>query len=264
MLFKRYAGRGQANVISLMILLAATLTVALALYAYFTGVYARQSEKQSLYDVYSKYANNINIYLEVYMTSNESNQYQYCAMVSVVNGLGDPMTLYLTILPVAPGTGGLSVDPFINETPVFQGDRELYAWIAADGDRDGVVELYNSINFSKHTEEFEYIPSCMELYYRYANHYLYGLSPQNYSASDILVSIEGPTLLDVAREEVPGLQDSIIVPTWRVTLPGFGRESLYFFLVSPHNPGQLSIVAAFDNPLNGKLVMFTVQPVNVK
>lgn len=261
--------RGQANAISLMILVAATLTVALALYGYFTGMYAHQGEKQSLYDVYSMYSNNIDIYVEVYTSGNSSGVHQYCTMISVRSNVGDPIRLYLTLLPVGTGTSGLSVDNSIVVTPVdYTGVapvRELYVWLAEDLDGDGIVELLNTSN----TIEFENIMSCTDLYNYYTRGMLHGLPlPSDvdvrdigFYASNITVFLEGPSLLESARADVGGVPSDLAVPLWNITLQPFEKKSVYFFMASPVDPGQLSVVGAFKNPVNSKYVIFSVQSI---
>lgn len=261
--------RGQANVISLMILVAATLTIALALYGYFTSIYAQQGTRQSLYDVYSQYSNNINIYVEVYLTSNVSNEYQYCTMISVVNRAGDPMRLYLSILPVGTSVAGLSIDDSILAIPVdYTGPaptRKLYAWLVEDINRDGIVEMLDGIN----SIEFDNIMSCSDLYDYYVANNLNGLPLPNdvdvndigFYASNITVFLEGPSLLETARSQVGGVPNDLAIPFWNITLQPFEKKSLYFFMSSTVEPNQLSVVGAFKNPVDGKYVIFTIQSI---
>lgn len=261
--------RGQANVISLMILVAATLTIALALYGYFASIYAQQGARQSLYDIYSQYTNNINLYVEVYLTSNISNEYQYCTMISVVNRAGDPLRLYLTILPVGTSVGGLSIDNSIIATPVdYTGPaptRKLYAWLVEDANGDGIVEMLDGVN----TIEFNNIMSCADLYDHYAANNLNGLPlPSDvdvdnigYFASNVTVFLEDSSFLDIARARVGGIPDNLAIPMWNITLQPFEKKSLYFFMTSPVEPNQLSVVGAFKNPIDGKYLIFTVQSI---
>lgn len=262
--------RGQANAISLMILVAATLAVAIALYGYFTGIYARQGVEQSLYNTYSTYSNHISVHVEIYTSSNVNGEYQYCTMVSVANRAGDPLRVYFSLLPVAQGTGGLSVDSSIIATPVDytnpgQPARQLYAWIANDIDGDGIVELLNNTN----SVEFENIMSCKDLYNLYESGELWGLPlPPDadvrglgYYASEIDTSINGPSLLDAARSSVGGLPDDMAVPFWGITIQPLQKVNLYFFINSPQDPGVLSIVVAFKNPVNGNLLIFDVETI---
>ncbi len=263
--------RGQANVISLLIIIAAVLSVALALYAYYVGVFSHQSAQRSLIDTLSTYTAKTRITLESYVTNTSGGEYQYCVLVSVVNNGGDTLRAYFSLLPVAPGTNVLKVDPSFNRVPVDYESpvpirREL-VWLAEDIDHNGAIDLLGSggVEYNGSVS----MPTCSTIYKDYSNDKVHGLDlpPEaqvhglGFYANRTLTSINGPSLLEVARINGLTLPNDTAVPFWNFTLPGFGKVEFLMFMTSPVEVHELSIVGAFMDTQNGDLIIYVVNPV---
>ncbi len=263
--------RGQANVISLLIIIAAVLAVALAMYSYYVNVYASQSEQRALIDLVASYTTNTRIVLESFMQNATGGEYQYCIMASIVNYGGSPVKAYFSVLPVAPTPTSLVVDPAFSRVPVdYQAAtpvrREL-VWLAEDIDRNGAIDLLGSSGVEYNGSIS--LPTCSQIYDDYKNYRVSGLSlpPEaqepglGFFANITLTGINGPSLLEVARSQGIELPNSAAVPFWNFTIPAFGKVEFFAFITSPVQVGKLSITGAITNPTNNNLIIYVVYPV---
>lgn len=270
------ARRGQAEPITVMILVSATLVVALLLYAYFTGLYAGQQKTISLVDVLATYASGLVVRQEsglVYQDP-DTGDYAYCYVVSIANGIGDPLRAYFTLLPGVPGGNGIiTVNEYYLYVPVlYLGtapvERSLHAWIVEDIDNDGVVEAVGQDPATGNlTIAFERIPSCRDLYANRTD--LNALKPlllppeaddptYGFQATKIMLSPNGPSLQEALNITIANPPNAL-VPAWNVTVPPRGKVSLLFSTYSPVELTQQSIVGLVQ--YEGKLYVFVTVPV---
>jgi len=240
--------RGQAEPLTVMILVSATLIVALLLFSYFTGIYRGQQVQMGLVEMLGVYSNRLSVYVEASLTGESVNgDSLYCDVVSIVNTGGDTLRVYLTILPLARSGTSYIVTSDILYVPVDYNSpysavplRTVYIWILNDTDRDGVVELVGSDGAGGLTVVSETVPSCQELYDRFLAGTLYDLPlpPDSddpnlgYEASRIMLSPGGLSLQELAALMVPDAPDTLYVPMWNVTVPPSGKVQLYLYTMS--------------------------------
>ncbi len=258
--------RGQAEPITVLILVSATLVVAIALYSYFTSVYAGQQRAMSLVDTVAAYAGGVRVYQEAGLSYVDpgTGDYAYCYMVSLVNRMGVPATVYVTLLPGSPGPdGALRPSPLVLEVPVaYIGDtpveRRLHVWLAADRDRDGVVEVVGQDNTGAYVVAFETVPPCRGLYANRTN--LAALNPlrlpldaddpnYGYNGSRVFLSIDGLSVTEALRLLSPDAPEEAYVPAWNITLGPGEKTQLLVFAWSPEEMEQASLVllAKYDD-----------------
>ncbi len=241
------ARRGQAEPISVMILVAATLVVAIGLYAYFTGVYAGQSQRISLVDAIANVASGVSMFEEAALINRvqATGDYTYCYVVSIANSLGNPIAVYITLLPGAPEPNGIiNVNDLYLYVPVYYlgtapYERRVHVWLVEDYDRDGVVEVLGQDPTTGALQvAYNTTPSCSELYENKDN--LANLKPlllprdaddpnYGYNGSKVYLSIEGLSYTEYVRAMVPGAPANLYVPLWNITLPANGKVSILVF-----------------------------------
>jgi len=251
--------RGQAGPVSVMILAAATLVVALALYAYFTGVYAGQQRALGLVDLVAAYSSGVGVFEEASLSYADpgGGGYAYCYIVSVVNRMGGPAYFYVALLPGAPGPGGaVSVNPQFLLVPVLYSgtapaERTVHVWLAVDEDRDGVVELVGSDANGARVIAWETVPPCRDLYENRNN--LNVIRPLvlpteaddpyfGFNGSRVYLRVDGLPLSESLRVAVPGAPASVYVPMWNVSLGAGEKASLLVFAWAPEPLESASLV----------------------
>ena len=271
------ARRGQAEPITVMILVSATLVAALLLYAYFTGVYSGQQQKMGLMDVMASYSSGLVIREESGLVYRDpaTGDYAYCYIISVVNGLGDPMRAYFTLLPGLPGANGILTvnDAYLYVPVLYLGtapvERSLHAWLVYDVDRDGIVEVIGQDPVTGgRVVAFDTVPSCKDLYANRTD--LNALRPlllppeaddptYGFWASSIMLAPDGPSLQEALNITVAN-PPRALVPAWNVTVPPRGKVSLLLFAYSPVELTQQSVVGLFR--FNDRLYVFAAVPVS--
>ncbi len=271
------ARRGQAEPITVLILVSATLALALLLYAYFTGVYSGQQQQMNLADVMASYAGGLVVREETGLSYRDpaTGDYAYCYIISVVNNLGDPLRAYFTLLPGIPGANGILTvsDLYLYMPVLYLGtapvERSLHAWLVYDFDRDGIVEAVGQDPATGSlVVAFDTIPSCKYLYGNRTD--LNTLKPlllppeaddptYGFLATRIMLSPDGPSLQEALNITVAN-PPRALVPAWNVTVPPRGKVSLLLFAYSPVELTQQSVVGLFR--FSDKLYVFAAVPVS--
>lgn len=159
--------RGQANLVTIAILVGATLVMALALLSYFTGQAGRASEERGLSDYLATLSYSIDASIVARYSSSAGDYIGYCFVVQVSWAQSTPIRLYLTVLPasrVSPSF--IDVDTVLlkrvpRDIVINPGSpvQTVYVYLVSDVDADGLVELVGRNNIVV----AEYLPSCYEM-----------------------------------------------------------------------------------------------------
>jgi hypothetical protein len=257
----RAARRGQASAVSVAILTAAVLALALALYGYFTGHASRAYAEEALVNVYSDYSQAILVHLEASYINTSTPVRTGCYIVSINNMAGSPLTIYLTVLPASPGTQGLpSLDPAIARIPVDTlDDNESRVFIYGfwDANGDGIVDVVarNGSAFPGNP----WLPTCDQLYeMSYGEKASTTLSYLTVQPSKVMVSLQGTSLSDLTEAQGVSLP---YLPLWNVTLKPNGKISLFIYTEQYGDPQSLSLAVFFQFTDKYYLVSLTNLPV---
>jgi len=266
--------RGQAEPLTVMILVSATLVVALLLFSYFTGVYRGQQTSMGLVEYIGLYSNRLTVYMEAGLTGESpSGDYLYCDIVSLVNMGGDPLRAYVTVLPLARSGNYYTVGEEILYAPVdYQSPyapvpiRTVYMWLLNDTDGDGIVETLGTGPGGGLEVVWETVPSCTTIYDAFTAGTLYdlALAPESddpnlgVEASKIMLSPEGSSLADLVRMLVPAAPDNMYVPLWNITVPAGGKVQLYIYTMSqvPQDQRALAVMVLYE----GRYYLALLQP----
>ena len=241
----RLARRGQGEAITLMILVSATLVLALMLYAYFTGVFSARQEEQMIADAVASYTSGIRSQV-IYSAENATDgTYLYCTMITLSNMGGDIMRPYITVAPGTPGGTLLNLSTNVYRVPVDYTInppmRDVYIFVADDIDRDGIVELVGSTTGGLVVAS-ENIVSCQEIY-----------SNSTIKANDYKpIIITGETVvLDLASgfkyselvSEKTGIDPgTVILPLWSFLMNPADELTLYIYIESPVPLSDISLL----------------------
>ena len=238
--------RGQANVVSLMILISVTLALAVALYAYFTGMYGQQAVQQSMLQVQATYATSIIVNLQTYSNaSTAAGARLYCGVVSLKNIGGQEYRPYVLIIPGAPGATTLIVESSIERVPldyaVSPPRRDVMLWFAKDFDQDGIVDMVAGSPGAYHIA-LNRTANCTEIYNN-ATLKSDDLDPQLIEASRIIVDpATGLTLLELVKQAWQAAPDDFTVPAWPIPLRPGELASIQYYVESPVNLNSLTLV----------------------
>ncbi|MCE4624886.1 MAG: hypothetical protein F7C35_03365 [Desulfurococcales archaeon] len=250
--------RGQANVITLMILISITVALALLLYAYFTGVYTKQSTTEEKINLISTYSTSIKVTVEAFTNGTNTstmNKYIYCGMLTLHNKAGSILRPGVTIVPGLPGPNGIiQFSPVIQFVPIdyttVPPTRTLIIWYAEDYDHNGTVDLVGGEPDGPYVQVSNGILSCTQIY---NNATLktdpdYSLRPTRVLANNIVIDI--PTdfkMLEMIKKAYPTAPDDFQLPVWFIPLDASQSRSLYFYIESPRpiNGLTLLIIAEF-------------------
>ena len=227
--------RGQANIVTVAILVGATLAMALALLSYFTGQASRASEERGLSDYLATLSYNIDTTI-VARYSYAANDYTgYCYVVQVAWTQSTPVRLYLTVLPASRVSPELvNVDTNLlkyipRDIVINPGSPEqsVYLFLVSDVDADGIVELVGKGN----TVVSEYLPSCYEIYEMLTNGtlQLYEILPINTPMENLYLT---PDITLKAFADQAGI--SYEVPVWSLEFSIDERvRDLFIFIKVP-------------------------------
>ncbi len=137
------AGRGgQGVAVSVAILTAATLVMALAMYSYFTSHYAESSLESKLELVKTRVLGSISFSI-THSTSIQTGSYWTGCYVAKVHNRGDSyLTIYYTVMPVETLGISLLIGSNITVIPVDQhtGDQTVFVYLLGDKDLDGLID----------------------------------------------------------------------------------------------------------------------------
>lgn len=247
------ARRGQAPAISVAILTAAVLVLALALYAYFSGYYSILNRKQALLDFIGSASSSVDGYIEYYTSNVSGGYYVYCYIVSLRNSnAGSPLALYVSVLPVSrSASGSIVVSSLLSRVPMDLAasppSRSVYVFNFTDYDADGIVELVGQYSNGTLVPliDFAGSPSCSELS---ANATLLQTDLNPVYADPSTVYLDPDNSITVYARGA-GLESLPSLPLWKLTLPPLGKVSLFILVSSPESVdyASLAIFVVFDN-----------------
>lgn len=254
------ARRGQANVITLMILISVTIALALMLYAYFSGAYARQSLVEQRVQLVATYSDNIWVNIETFSNATDSNvtgtSYVYCGVFTLSNRGGSTLRPTITILPGAPEADGLfhpsrAISRFPIDYSSLPLKRGLLVWLLKDQDTDGIVDMLAGQPDGPYRIVLNRTASCLEIY---SNSTLKlpqnSLYPTNIQAKDIILDpVSELDLLTLVKKVYPAANQSFYVPAWPFTLDPGESATIYFYAESPVPLRSLTLVvtAPYEN-----------------
>ncbi|MCE4620970.1 MAG: hypothetical protein F7B95_00840 [Desulfurococcales archaeon] len=213
---RRYSSRrrGQANLVTIAILVGATLVMALALMSYFTGQASRASEERGLSDYLATLSYSIDTSIVARYSYTTTDYTGYCYVVQVAWAQGTPIRLYLTVLPasrISPNTVNVDTDllKYVPRNVVVNPGspiQTVYLYLVSDVDADGIVELVGKGN----TVVSEYLPSCYEMLTNETLQ-LYELSPINTPMENLYLT---PDITLEAFASQAGI--SYEIPVWNL------------------------------------------------
>ena len=246
-MFRLRARRGQASAISVAILAAATLALAIGLYAYFTGHAARAGAQSALLDKLAAYTDNIDVYVNVYTSNSTGNVYLYCYSVTVTNAAGADLRIYYTVLPVARvDAQTVAISRAIERVPldetVTPPSQTVFSYLLSDYDQDGIVEIVgeNAAGNLVAVGGDPTMPSCIDIFNNdtiKALDFPYTPVP----ADSVYLVVGGPSLQEEAQLQV-NVTTALQVPLWERLVPSMGKVDLYIYVESPVRLDKLSFV----------------------
>ncbi len=250
--FKRVSGRfkwrrGQANVITVLILVGVTVVMALMLYAYFSNIYVTQSERQAVLNAIASYATSLQA--TVIYTGNStpvSGVYLYCAIVTLHNNGFETLSPYVSIVPLGPSLNGLPgfssaieyVPMNYNVTPPVQTG---FAWVLSDIDADGIVEMLGGTP-GNYTIASQTVLNCNQIYSN-ATVKADSLATTLLGGRDIIMDPQTQfTLLDDIKARVPTIPDTFSLATWKLVLQPGQTVNVYLYVESPVQIPDLALM----------------------
>ncbi len=265
MLYRRAPRSGQANVISLLILVSITVTLAIGLYAYFTGLFASQSENQAVLNGIADYATGLQV--TVLYTSNytaSTSDYLYCVIVSLHDIHGNPLHPYVVLLPVDSTVNNLlwfnsSVRYVPVNTAINPPVNTEYAWQLEDADKDGIVEMLGG-SITSPIIASQTVLSCSDIYANSSVTQIQ-LSYTETPAGKVILNPTGPiTLNDQLAKALGTTPSNYNLISWGLPLNGtLNTVNLYFYIDSPVPLSRLDLVVFA--PINDKLYYASSTPV---
>lgn len=246
--------RGQASPISVMILIAATLVLALAIYAYFQARVTIVQEERLLLREVAATASMIDYSVVSWSIDNTSAPIIACYTVNLVN-VGDvAKKFWVTVLPLdrMPSgyyvpNNGISIIPMDQDTTT-QG-LNLYFYYFNDTDNDGIMEVVGNGGVVL----FETSPSCSALRGN-ATAYTNRLPTEAVSPDSIKLSTDSPPLSESARV-IAGVTMNKDIPFLAITLDPRETVVLFFFVEARDHDATLPIYIPL--PENLYLGVFT-------
>ncbi len=254
------ARRGQANVITLMILISVTIALALMLYAYFSGAYARQGLVEQRVQLVATYTDNVWVNIETFSNITNSNvtgsSYVYCGVFSISNRAGTTLRPTITILPGAPEADGLfhpdrAIARFPIDYSAIPHKRGLLVWLLEDQNTDGVVDMLAGFPDGPYRIVFNRTVPCIDIYRnstlkRPQN----SLLPLNVMAKNIILDpVSELDLLTLVEKVYPAANQSFLEPAWPFTLDPGESVTIYFYAESPVPLKSLTLIvmAPYEN-----------------
>lgn len=242
--------RGQANLVTVTILVGATLVMALALMSYFTGQANRASEERGLSDYLATLSYSIDASIVARYSYTTTDYTGYCYVVQVTWTQGTPIRLYLTVLPASRiSANSVNVDTDLlkyvpRDIVVNPGSpvQTVYLYLVSDVDTDGIVELVGMSNMVV----LEYLPSCYEMLTNETIQ-LYELIPINIPMENLYLT---PDITLKAFADQAGI--SYEIPIWNLEFGADeGVRDLFVFIKVPTgidaNGLNLLFLGVFNN-----------------
>ncbi len=233
--------RGQATPISVAIMIAAVLVLALGVYSYFQGRASQVEEERLLKVEVAITASMIDVNTISWSSDSSASPTVICYYVDVIN-IGDATKVFwLTALPIAREPTGyymptpnISLIPMDQDTPLD--GLNLYFYNFTDIDGDGELEIVGVGGLVL----YEVPPACGDI--RGNATTLNARLPTIQVAPDtVMLSIEPPSLAELASTVV-GVNMQKDLPVLRLQLqPGQTETLLIFIQVDDwDNPGDIS------------------------
>ncbi len=251
-----YARRGQASPITIVILMAVTIAIGLALFAFFNSIASEARLQQSITATVFSVAKSINATLVLKESDESTAPAVYCYTINITNLAGGQLRFGITLLPVYRlgqsiyFDDAISIVPIHSSTPPGGEDRGLNVrlFYLADSDRDGLVNLVGAGGLSLG----ESLPSCRTIYSD-VNYWDNAVPPTVYADySDIIVmpdNVEMRVLLDGS-----GYSYYPKAPIWVVSV-GPGEALTIKFVVAMNDPANPTIPI----PLDAASLLVTVE-----
>ncbi len=229
-----------------MILVSATLVLALMLYAYFTGIFAQQRTEQLVTDLVASYTTGISSQTILIMSNHTvSGEYLYCIMVSISNNGGDVMKPYFTVIPGVPGVNIVDLSNYADRVPIdytySPPKRDVYVYLAYDYDQDGIVDLVGTSGGSR-VQASPNIESCLAIS---SNSTIKNndFKPVNVQGTQIILDLESKFTYSALASQVTGLSENVIyLPLWSITLEPASYQTIYIYVESPVPLDKLTLL----------------------
>jgi len=216
----RRGRRGQASPLTVVILMAVTIAIGLAMFAFFTNVANQARMQQGATAAAFSVANSLQATIVLKESDESAAPAVYCYTLSISNMGGSDVRFGLTVLPAYRMGQNFYFDPLISIIPIHSatlpGNEDaglnVRLFYLADIDGDGLVNLVGNAG----VDLGEALPSCRETY---VNTVYWGnaVDPTLYVDYANLKLVEGFSLSDMLENS--GFAYYPKAPLWIETLP---------------------------------------------
>ena len=224
----------QRVAVSVAILTAATLVMALAMYSYFTSHYAESSLESKLELVKTRILGSISFSI-THSTSQQAGSYWAgCYMVKVHNRGDSHLTMYYTVMPVETLGASILIGGNVTVIPVDQytGDQTVFTYLLGDVDLDGLVDTIGYSNGTQIKLEPSPLDDCSLVA---VNDTLRGLAiPPSEYAGPVSIIMEDLTIEELLVPVNTSLSHPL--PLWRLSLEPGESIHLLLALATPSGP----------------------------
>ncbi|MEB3759221.1 MAG: hypothetical protein GSR81_00030 [Desulfurococcales archaeon] len=242
---KRLRRKGQGEAITLMILVSATLVLALMLYAYFSGIFSARQQEQIIADIVASYTTGIRSQVIYSAENTTSGTYLYCTMITLSNMGGDTMRPYISVVPGTPGGPLLNLSSNVYRVPIDYTVnpplRDVYVFVADDIDEDGVVELIGSSAGGLVVASENIVP-CQTIYANAtikANDYKPIIITGDTVTLDLATGFKYSELVSEKTSVDPG---TVVLPLWSFLMNPAEELTLYIYIESPVPLSDISLL----------------------
>jgi hypothetical protein len=242
----RLAPRGQATPITVVILVAVTILLALGVFLLFQGEASQLTQRITLNTIILNTASSLRVTFASTQSDLSTAPSIYCFVVTFTNVGGGPMTYYVTVLPLNKIGTSYFTDNLSAVYPVKVGavtledGLNLRPYILADIDGNGLVNLVGSDpnNPAVLVSLTELMPPCRTIYSD-SNLWNSYVRPSIVVPASRIMIVEGFSLKDLY--DGLGAQYYPEIPLWRIEL-GPGESYTMLFVIAlddPNNPGAI-------------------------
>ncbi len=257
----RHARRGQATPITVAIMIAATLALALGIYAYFQGRATQVEEDRLLSLEIANTASMIDASTISWTSDDLASPTVLCYYVDVMNIGDQDKVFWLTVLPIARQasgyympTGNISLVPMDQDTAA--NGTNLYFYQFTDSNGDGEMEIVGQGGVLLYPVP----PACGDIRGN-ATTLNNALAVRWVNPGSIMLSKDPPDLVELAQR-VAGVAMAKDIPVLRLRLAPGEVTTLFIFIQvddwdSPTdiNPVPESLYLAVFTEFNGRMYM---------
>ena len=201
---------GQGVAVSVALMTGLTLALGLALYSYFTAHYSKSAYEERIDIIKTRLASVLEYALVYHSSGSMGGLEVACSMMKLYNNGDQPLTLYITVLPLQTTFNSITVTPDIARYPIDQstGDTTAYMYEVKDADADGIKDIVGSDIIPLTT-----LSSCSN-FISDTSLLSKSLAPEIVDPAEIVIS-------EITLKELANQQGSTLpygIPVWRITI----------------------------------------------